>query len=120
MARALSLDPEPYVPKADESLPEAERTTFYMKNLSHQKWGALMRDIGGKDGDSINLAGTAASEILKTSLTGWDNFLDGWGNPIAWEKSIDANLNRIPAGLRMELALEVINRNGVSEALEKN
>ena len=102
------------------TLPEEERAVFYLKNMSHQKWSTLMRQIGGKDGDAINLCGSSSSEILKYTLTGWDNFLDPAGVPVPFEKNMDKNLNRIPAGLRMELALEVINRNKMTEELEKN
>lgn len=118
MVRAMSLDPEPYIPEDDRNADE--QTTFYLKNLSHQKWGVLMRQIGGKDGDAINLCGNSASEILKATLTGWDNFLDGNGTPVPFDSNMDKNLNRLSAGLRMELALEIINRNQMSKETEKN
>jgi len=120
MAIAFSLEPEPYVPKEDRDKDATEQTTFWLGNLSHQQWGRLMTRIGGKDGDSINLIGSAASDILRDTLTGWDNLRDKQGREITFEKGMDRNLNRLPAGLRMELAMEVINRNNLTETDEKN
>lgn len=132
MAIAFSLEPEPYVPKEDREKDEngeykkdeRDRTTFWLGNLSHQQWGRLMNRIGGKDGDTINLIGSAASDILRDTLTGWDNFRDAQGREITFllhgGKNMDKNLDRIPAGLRMELAMEVIHRNKLTETDEKN
>lgn len=124
MAIAFSLEPEAYVPKEDREKEAEERTTFWLGNLSHQQWGRLMGRIGGKDGDSINLLGSAASDILRDTLTGWENFRDKEGREITFlphgGKNQDKNLDRMPAGLRMELAMEVIHRNRLTEDDEKN
>ena len=120
MAIAMSLEPEPYILECDKDKPEEEQTTFFLRNLSHQKWGAIMRQIGGKDGDAINLVGDSASVILLACLTGWKNYRQADGSEAPFEKNMDKNLNRIPGGWRMELALEVINRNQMTADDEKN
>lgn len=120
MATAYSLEPQPYVLEEDKDKEEHDQTVFMLKNLSHDEWDVLVPSITGGDGGSLSLMGSSATKILKKTMKGWENFNDSDGNPIEWSQNMKTNLNRLSAGQRMELAMEAIRRQQLTQGEEKN
>jgi len=121
MVIAYTPGPFPFVIEEDLALPEDERTTFFLKNLSQEQWDKLIPTIAGREGEAINLMGAAATKICKLTLVNWENYRDAEGEEIPFEHgNMKANLNHLSAATRMKIAVEALNRNQLTENDEKN
>jgi len=120
MAIAYTLGPHPYILKRDKDLPEEEQTTFQLKNRTQEQWDHICPSWAST-GTGYTLLGSTATKILKKVLAGWENYLDKDGNEIPYQASnMKANLNALNAGMRMELAGEVLDRNELTDTESKN
>jgi len=120
MAIAFTIGPHPYIPKSDRDLPEEDQTVFHLKNLTQEQWDKVCHHWA-RGGEGYTLLGPTATKILKMVLTGWDNYCDADGNPVPFNPhDMKANLNALSAGLRTELAGEVLDRNELTETESKN
>lgn len=108
-----------FVPKAEEGLPEPEKTKFFCKFLDVNTSAQISDQIYSAKGfgnkrEELLRAGTQELTILRKGLVGWHNFLDEEGNPIEWirpegskqrqDSAMDENLNKIPPEIRSEIA----------------
>ena len=120
MATAYSTNPQPYILKEDREKDEEHQSVFQLKGLTNEQWDNLVPKMWGKNTESINLLGSSATKIVKMILKGWDNFKDENGDDIEFSQKMSDNLNRLSAGMRMEFALEAINRQQLTEDESKN
>ncbi len=114
------VTPQPYVTNADKDDPNPTR--FLLRGLtSREKINLLTRiDIDPATGNA-KMNGSILDDILAAALTGWENFKDGAGHEVAYDrKNRSANLDRLPPEVLNELAMEIMRRSGIVEDDKKN
>lgn len=57
---------------------------------------------------------------LRMGLVGWDGLLDKDGNPVPFEKSIDANIERLPWTVQSQLFGQILDASQLGVEQEKN
>lgn len=122
---AIAIDPnqlQPYVCEPDRELPESEQTTFMLRPLATQDHSAvfpIVVRLQKKD----TMEPRDIMDLLLLGLAGWSNLRDADGEEIEFETGSNlvqitgkrrstvklSLLDCIPAGFRLEIAMQVLN-----------
>jgi hypothetical protein len=121
MVIAYTEGPFPFVPREDEGAKEEEQTRFMLKNLTREQWDRLMPLLSKSSENPMEFTGPIASKITGFVLAGWENYCDRDGEPVPFTPGDQkANLNKLSAGMRVQIANEAIRRNELTEDDSKN
>jgi len=113
----IAIDPEgrrDYVPECDRELEEHEQTVFELRNFTARETAHFKSRLFKATSDKA--IGEVELELVRSSLVGWRNLCTEDGAPVEFRVSkqrgkdlpTDASLSRIPAGIRAELAANVM------------
>ena len=112
MITALSgIVEEWFIPDAEKD--EEKPTRFKIKPMTPSQRESVMEMMG----DDIGIPVKNYGQVLKMSIVDWENFSDDRGSPV---KCSWTNHDKIPLGVRMEIAAHAIISSMVSEEQEKN
>lgn len=135
-----SLESEEYISRDDPCKTREEgATVFYLKNMpsavvariSDMQSAQQVSLMDGATQTFIQRNGAKAREAFKHGVSGWDNFPDKEGNPIApeFEQAMvggetlkvlsDKTLDKIPLAIIREVGDAAFNKNSLSEPQRK-
>lgn len=104
-----------YVPMDQRD--QADPARFKLRPLTERQWLQVMFMHGIGEGGEVKLTPLQVESALEHGLLGWDGITDQDGKPVKFSRM---NAERLPAGLRVELAGEIINRSQLGEDGAKN
>jgi len=84
---AIAVDPKDKIPvilESDLELPEDQRTTFYVRPMTHREYRALLLRFVDKKGKpkDVTFAYEEIVKLIEGFVVGWDNFKTSSGVPV--------------------------------------